>query len=175
MIFIFFLVREHISTFFSTVPGCFGLSAAMCWHQWRCLVLWFPHRGLLNVPDTPLQVQPRCRAAPTPPAAHAWGERSRKEPIAPAVRALSERCTQFRERILFLGPPICQEQRKNEGNVDAEEARERLRTFGAVFVVYTLIRTSKHSHETWTCVSPCQPSCSLVCVRVHVCACMCVV
>lgn len=123
-------------------------------------------------PDAPFQVQPRCRAAPHP----SRGERSRKEPVAPAAGALSERCTQFGEHILFLGPPICQEEKKNEGNAEAEAARVCLRTFAGHFCcVYTLIRTSKQSHETWTCVisvSAFLLACLFVCVRMYVPACV---
>lgn len=88
---------------------------------------------------------PNPRSNPKPPpaqTAHAWGERSRKEPVAAAAGPLSERCTQFRERILFLGPPICQEESEQEWRREAGESSGLVRS-------RTRLRPRKHSHEAW--------------------------
>lgn len=98
---------------------CVGVSGDVLFYGFLIAAFWMSWRPLPSPAPLPHRPHPSSR--------------SRKEPVAPAAGPLSERCTQFGERILFLGPPICQEERKNEGNVEAEEARECLRTYEGHF------------------------------------------
>lgn len=98
---------------------CVGVSGDVLFYGFLIAAFWMSRRPLPSPAPLPHRPHPSSR--------------SRKEPVAPAAGPLSECCTQFGERILFLGPPICQEERKNEGNVEAEEARECLRTYGGHF------------------------------------------